>query len=88
VLVGCDGTQSAVRQALFPHNFETYKLPIRLMGLKVQYPADKLAQIRQLDPICLQGTASENNSYVYFSSEFPFFVWLRERESRGAGRHL
>lgn len=71
LLVGCDGTQSVVREALFPEKHETYKLPIRLVGLKVRYSAEKVARIRELDPITLQGTASENNSYMYFSSKRP-----------------
>jgi 2-polyprenyl-6-methoxyphenol hydroxylase-like FAD-dependent oxidoreductase len=71
MLVACDGGSSRARRTLFPrHN--SYTIPIRVMGLKVDYTVDQIKPLRKLDPFFLQGTASENNSYAYFSSESNF----------------
>jgi len=39
------------------------------MGAKVQYSSKEMEQIRKLDPFFLQGTASANDSYMYFSGK-------------------
>ncbi|KAK1761502.1 hypothetical protein QBC47DRAFT_335950 [Echria macrotheca] len=66
LIVACDGGKSRVRKALFP-NRETYKIPIRVMGARVEYTPDEIQPIKKLDPVFLQGTASKNDTYVYFS---------------------
>lgn len=69
LLVACDGGNSRIRRALFPNHL-SYKIPIRVMGAKVEYTAEQMEQIRKLDPFFLQGTSSANNSYMYFSGKF------------------
>ncbi|KAK3689336.1 hypothetical protein B0T22DRAFT_461324 [Podospora appendiculata] len=66
LLVACDGGNSRVRRFLFPQH-EKFEIPLRLMGMKVEYTPEQLAPMQKLDPIFLQGSASENDTYVFFS---------------------
>jgi len=68
LLVACDGGNSRIRRSLFPE-LPNYAIPIRVMGAKVQYSSKEMEQIRKLDPFFLQGTASANDSYMYFSGK-------------------
>lgn len=44
-----------------------HPVPVRLMGVKVHCTPDEIEPLRKLDPFFLQGAASENDSFVYFS---------------------
>ncbi|KAB5523168.1 hypothetical protein GE09DRAFT_1043775 [Coniochaeta sp. 2T2.1] len=66
VVVACDGGNSRLRQQLFPEQ-ENHQIPVGLIGLKLNVMPDDIEPVRQLDPYFLQGTASKNDSYVYFS---------------------
>lgn len=77
LVVACDGGSSRLRQVLFPDS-EKFKIPVRLMGVKVECTPEEIEPLRKLDPYFLQGAASENDTFVYFSSECPlFFLTLR-----------
>ncbi|KFA76996.1 hypothetical protein S40288_08590, partial [Stachybotrys chartarum IBT 40288] len=67
LLVACDGTNSRLRRALFPDRHYTHGLPIRAMGLKVSLTPEQIKPILQMDPFFLQGTSSENDSFIYIS---------------------
>ncbi|KAF4982459.1 hypothetical protein FZEAL_1913 [Fusarium zealandicum] len=67
LLVGCDGAQSQVRRTLFPDEWETYKIPVRMLGVKLLLSPEQMKPIQDLDPFFSQGTASANNSFVYVS---------------------
>ncbi|KAH6986496.1 hypothetical protein BKA56DRAFT_580504 [Ilyonectria sp. MPI-CAGE-AT-0026] len=67
LIVACDGGQSAVRRSLFPDQWETHKLPVRMLGVKLQLSPDQMKSIHDLDTFFLQGTASSNDSFVYIS---------------------
>jgi 2-polyprenyl-6-methoxyphenol hydroxylase-like FAD-dependent oxidoreductase len=66
VVVACDGGSSRLRRQLFPEQ-ENYQIPVGLIGLKLNVMPDDIEPLRLLDPYFLQGTASQNDSYVYFS---------------------
>ncbi|KAK0704639.1 hypothetical protein B0H67DRAFT_673879 [Lasiosphaeris hirsuta] len=66
LLVACDGASSRARRALFPQQ-PSQKIPIRLIGIRVEYSPTEMEPMQKLDPIFLQGTASENDTYVFFS---------------------
>ncbi|SPO01428.1 related to FAD binding domain protein [Cephalotrichum gorgonifer] len=66
LLVACDGGQSRVRRALFP-DLERYKLPVRTMGLRVEYSPQEMKPIHAMDPFFMQAAASENDTFMYFS---------------------
>ena len=70
LVAGCDGGSSLVRKVLFPEMAENYRLPVQLLGLKVLYTAEQVAELRKLDHFFLQGCASQNDSFAYFSGEF------------------
>jgi 2-polyprenyl-6-methoxyphenol hydroxylase-like FAD-dependent oxidoreductase len=75
LLVACDGGQSRVRRALFPDQSETYKIPVRMLGVKLTLTPEEFEPVRQLDPFFLQGTSSQDNSFVYLSGKlFNFFI--------------
>ncbi|KAJ2897448.1 putative FAD-dependent monooxygenase [Zalerion maritima] len=66
LLVGCDSRSSRIRRRICPDH-EPYRIPIRVMGCQFFYPPEKLEGMGKLDPFFLQGTASENDSFMYFS---------------------
>ncbi|VUC32879.1 unnamed protein product, partial [Clonostachys rosea] len=66
LLLACDGANSRARRQLSPSS-EIYRIPIRLMGMKLQLDGEKAQLIRNLDPFFLQGTSSENDSSIYIS---------------------
>lgn len=68
VVVACDGGSSRIRRQLLPGQ-ENYQIPVNLIGVKLEVSAEEIEPLRQLDAYFLQGTASKNDSYVYFSSE-------------------
>lgn len=55
---------------LFPQQ-ENYRIPIEVLGIKVEYSPGEIKLLRDLDPFFLQGTSSKNDTYLYFSSELP-----------------
>lgn len=73
LLIACDGGQSRVRRALFPDQNETFKIPVRMLGVKLTLTPEKFEPIRQLDPFFLQGTSSQDNSFVYISGALFLF---------------
>ena len=68
--VACDGGSSRIRGLLFPDH-QKHRIPVRLMGVKVDCTPDEIEPLRELDPYFLQGAASENDSFSYFSGELP-----------------
>ncbi|KAF7559029.1 hypothetical protein G7046_g5126 [Stylonectria norvegica] len=66
LLVACDGGQSQVRRILFPA-LDLYKIPVRVLGVKLHLSPEQFKPIQALDPFFLQGTASENDTFVYIS---------------------
>ncbi|SPQ26252.1 57e1c60d-fe88-4d64-b93a-0dd28c76ff4e [Thermothielavioides terrestris] len=66
LVVACDGAGSRIRGALLPDQ-QRHQIPVRVMGVKVDYAPDEIEPMRKLDPFFLQATASQNDSYVYFS---------------------
>ncbi|KAF9871852.1 FAD binding domain-containing protein [Colletotrichum karsti] len=67
VLVACDGGASRVRTQLFPDQHERHRIPVRVLGLKVFLSPDQMEPIRKLDPFFLQGTSSQNDTFLYLS---------------------
>ncbi|KAH0601498.1 hypothetical protein MHUMG1_00374 [Metarhizium humberi] len=69
LLVACDGSNSRVRKALFPELAleNLYRIPIAVMGVKMQLSTVQIAGMREQDAYFLQGTSSENDSFVYMS---------------------
>jgi len=69
LLAGCDGTHSRIRKALFPESEkDIHKIPVGVLGVKVDYSPEQIKPLRELDPFFFQGTSSENDTFIYFSS--------------------
>ncbi|KAK4120283.1 FAD/NAD(P)-binding domain-containing protein [Parathielavia appendiculata] len=66
LVVACDGSSSRIRGMLFPDQ-QRYRIPVRLLGVKIDCTADEIEPLKQLDPYFLQGAASQNDSFMYFS---------------------
>ncbi|KAJ5020060.1 hypothetical protein K4K57_003467 [Colletotrichum sp. SAR 10_99] len=67
VLVACDGGASRVRTQLFPDHHQRHRIPVRVLGLKVFLSPEEMEPIRKLDPFFLQGTSSQNDTFLYLS---------------------
>ncbi|KAK4098896.1 FAD/NAD(P)-binding domain-containing protein [Parathielavia hyrcaniae] len=66
LVVACDGGSSRIRAMLLPEH-QRYPIPVRLLGVKLNSTPDEIEPLRQLDPYFLQGAASQNDSFMYFS---------------------
>ncbi|AEO57277.1 hypothetical protein MYCTH_2314986 [Thermothelomyces thermophilus ATCC 42464] len=66
LVVACDGGSSRIRGLLFPEH-PKYRIPVRLLGVKIDCTPEEIEPLRKLDPYFLQGAASENDSFVYCS---------------------
>ncbi|KAJ6439680.1 FAD binding domain-containing protein [Purpureocillium lavendulum] len=69
LLVACDGGSSRVRRQLVPKLDQQHrvKIPVCVMGLKLDLSPEQIAPLRALDPFFLQGCSSENDSFLFCS---------------------
>jgi len=67
LLIGCDGSNSAVRRNLCPTIHQTNRLPVRLIGLRVEYPVSEIQKCLAIDPHFFQGGDPVSNVYFWFS---------------------
>jgi len=67
LVVGCDGSRSAVRRSLCPNTWQNNRLQVRLIGLRVDYPVEKVARCLAIDPHFFQGGDPNTNVYFWFS---------------------
>jgi 2-polyprenyl-6-methoxyphenol hydroxylase-like FAD-dependent oxidoreductase len=68
--MACDGANSRARRQLSPIHREMHRIPVCLMGMRLELGQEKAQLIRNLDPFFLQGTSSENDSFIYISCSF------------------
>lgn len=59
-----------MRTQLFPDHHQRHRIPVRVLGLKVFLSPEEMEPIRKLDPFFLQGTSSQNDTFLYLSSEY------------------
>ncbi|KAI9865642.1 MAG: hypothetical protein M1813_002100 [Trichoglossum hirsutum] len=67
LLLGCDGARSRVRQLMCPRTYQNHGLPVRLLGVSVVYPAEKVEAMRALDPFFLQAADYRTDVFFWFS---------------------
>ncbi|KAL9012794.1 MAG: hypothetical protein Q9173_002469 [Seirophora scorigena] len=70
LLVGADGSRSAVRSFLLSNNPPlaiNKGLPVRLLGASVIYPRELALKMRALDPFFFQGGDPNTDAFMYFS---------------------
>ncbi len=46
------------------------KIPVRVMGLKLDLSPEQIAPLRKLDPFFLQGCSSANDSFLFCSGRY------------------
>ncbi len=67
LLIGCDGANSAVRRSLCPTISQTSRLPVRLIGLRMERPLSEIKKCLAIDPHFFQGGDPESNVYFWHS---------------------
>ncbi|KAK3344715.1 hypothetical protein B0H65DRAFT_557809 [Neurospora tetraspora] len=68
LLAACDGANSVIRRALFPdEQYPRYRIPVRVMGVRLDCSKEEIEPVRTLDPFFLQGSCPATMSYVYIS---------------------
>ncbi|KAI9776702.1 MAG: hypothetical protein M1839_009429 [Geoglossum umbratile] len=67
LLVGCDGVRSRVRRVVCPDVYQNHEIPVRLLGVSVVYPAEKVEAMRALDPFFLQAADPKTDVFFWFS---------------------
>lgn len=67
LIVGCDGSRSAVRRTLAPTAYQNYRLPVRLIGLRVVRPVEEVKVCHDKDIHFFQGGDPTSNAYFWHS---------------------
>lgn len=67
MIVAGDGAHSVARRKLHPEDHENYQLPIRFIGVGVNYPESKVKEVRKLDPYFFQGSDPRTDVFLWFS---------------------
>ncbi|KAJ3477047.1 hypothetical protein NLG97_g8945 [Lecanicillium saksenae] len=69
LVVACEGAKSLLRKQIFAEQDQESKsaLPMRMLGAKMSYTPEEIAELRKLDPFFLHGTSAHDNSFGYFS---------------------
>ncbi|KAK9782759.1 putative FAD-dependent monooxygenase [Seiridium cardinale] len=67
MVVGCDGARSGVRRSLCPTTGHGKRLPVRMVGVRVDYPLEKVAPCLAADPHFFQGGDPDVDAYFWFS---------------------
>ncbi|PTB49761.1 hypothetical protein M431DRAFT_125405 [Trichoderma harzianum CBS 226.95] len=67
LIVGCDGSRSAVRRNLCPTTYQNNRLPVRLIGMRVEFPVERVQVCKEIDVHFFQGGDPATNVYFWFS---------------------
>jgi 2-polyprenyl-6-methoxyphenol hydroxylase-like FAD-dependent oxidoreductase len=67
LIIGAEGSNSAVRRSLSPHDYRNRQLPIRFVGVGAELPAYQVEPLRDLDPLLFQGCHPESGCFLWVS---------------------
>lgn len=67
LLVGAEGSKSAVRKFLCPDEYRNTQLPIRFVGAAVDMSEEQVKPLRKMDPLLFQGLHPETSCYMWVS---------------------
>lgn len=67
VVVGVDGTNSAMRKILLPDTYSPSQLPFRFTGVKTLLRPEQMAFLQSLGPLVFQGCHPTTRTFMWFS---------------------
>lgn len=67
LVVGCEGSNSAVRKFLSPEDYRNRQLPIRFVGTGLDMTPAQVKPLRALDPLLFQGCHPETGCFLWVS---------------------
>ncbi|KAE8364681.1 hypothetical protein BDV27DRAFT_172200 [Aspergillus caelatus] len=67
MVVGAEGSRSAIRQLLRPDAYSNVLLPIRFTGVAVDLSPEDIKPLRSMDPLLFQGCHPETGAFFWFS---------------------
>lgn len=66
-IVGAEGSNSKTRQLVAPETYRNTQLPIRLTGTAVEFTAEQVKPLRDLDPLLFQGCHPRSGNFLWVS---------------------
>jgi 2-polyprenyl-6-methoxyphenol hydroxylase-like FAD-dependent oxidoreductase len=67
LLIGAEGSNSAVRKFLSPEDYRNRQLPIRFVGSGINMTAEQVKPLRSLDPLLFQGCHPDTSCFMWVS---------------------
>lgn len=67
IVIGADGSRSAIRKFLCPKTHAVTPLPFRMLGVRTELTKEHLAPLRAIDPLLFQGSEPETGNFLYCS---------------------
>lgn len=67
VIIGADGSNSAIRRFLCPDKHEVTPLPYRMLGVGTQLTERQVAPLRSIDKLLFQGSEPGTGTFLYYS---------------------
>jgi 2-polyprenyl-6-methoxyphenol hydroxylase-like FAD-dependent oxidoreductase len=67
VVIGADGSGSAIRRFLCPENHAVTPLPYRMLGVGTKLTGGQVAPLRSIDQLLFQGCESDTGNFLYCS---------------------
>ncbi|KAG9511720.1 FAD/NAD(P)-binding domain-containing protein, partial [Aureobasidium melanogenum] len=67
VVIGADGSNSAIRRILCPDRHEVTPLPYRMLGIGTQLTERQVAPLRSIDKLLFQGSEPGTGTFLYYS---------------------
>lgn len=67
VVIGADGSGSAIRRFLCPENHAVTPLPYRMLGVGTKLTGEQVAPLRSIDQLLFQGCESDTGNFLYCS---------------------
>jgi 2-polyprenyl-6-methoxyphenol hydroxylase-like FAD-dependent oxidoreductase len=67
VVIGADGSGSAIRRSLCPENHAVTPLPYRMLGVGTELTGGQVAPLRSIDQLLFQGCESDTGNFLYCS---------------------
>ncbi|KAG9676799.1 FAD/NAD(P)-binding domain-containing protein, partial [Aureobasidium melanogenum] len=67
IVIGADGSRSAIREFLCPETHAVTPLPFRMLGVRTELTEEQVAPLRAIDPLLFQGSEPGTNNFLYCS---------------------